>query len=731
MAHTSLNQLLFAKVLLPLGLPAPYDYQVPSHMSLTPGDLVWVPLGGKVKVGVVWSVAAATDVPNAKLKQVIEKIPGYRLPESTLSFVQWVSKYTLSPMGAVLKMAISVPSVFESEKTKNLYALASDVDIQGISLTSARQKVIDFLHNHPLSSAFEIIEHTKVTPSVLKGLIKLGLVQERQEIYAETLQNFDVLPGPALSGEQEKAAQGLRQAVDNHTYQTIVLDGITGSGKTEVYFEAIAEALKKGQQSLVLLPEIALSTQWFQRFESRFGFPPVVWHSDLTPAQRRDNWRAVLRGQAKVIVGARSGLFLPFPNLGLIVVDEEHETTFKQESGVLYQARDMAVVRGYITSCPVILSSATPSLETIQNIKEERYEHFQLTSRYGRAQLPEIAAIDMRRVDRKSAKSWISDPLKKEIQLATEKGEQVLLFLNRRGYAPLTLCQACGERLMCPTCASWLVHHKKNDRLFCHHCGFNRSFPEACDHCGEEDTFVACGPGVERIAEEVRILFPHLRVAIMTSDTMDSPKETIKLLDDILHLRVDVIVGTQVMAKGYHFPKLTLVGVIDADLGLLGGDLRASEKTYQLLHQVAGRAGRSEFPGKVFLQTYAPEHPVLQAILEQDREAFLALESESRERHQMPPFGRLAAIIIASTSPEEAEKISKQLARKMPVLPEVEILGPAPAPLALLKGRYRWRFLIKYPKNMAIQSTLKKWVDQIPLPSTTKVQIDIDPYHFL
>ena len=494
--------------------------------------------------------------------------------------------------------------------------------------------------------------------------------------------------------------------------------------------EAIASCIKRGKQALILLPEIALTAQWLERFTERFGAPPGQWHSELTGLERRLTWRAVLRGDAKVVVGARSALFLPFRDLGLIIVDEEHEQAFKQEDGVVYQARDMAVVRGHLAQIPVILSSATPSLETMHNVETGRYRFLHLPDRHGLAQLPEVRLIDLRR-EPPPRQSWLSPPLREAVRATLERKEQALLFLNRRGYAPLTLCRSCGHRLQCPNCSAWLVEHRYLGRLQCHHCGFESPPPAKCPACGAEGSMAACGPGVERVAEEAAALFPEASRLILTSDTASGPAKTAELLRMIANREVDLVIGTQIIAKGHHFPNLTLVGVIDADLGLSGGDLRAAERTFQLLHQVAGRAGRADLAGLVLIQTYDPSRPVMQALKAADRDRFYALEAEERRIAGMPPFGRLAAVIISGGDPNEVERFGQHLARTAPHQDGVHVLGPAPAPLALLRGRHRRRFLVKARRDVALQPVLRHWLGGVKTRGDLTLEIDIDPYSFM
>jgi primosomal protein N' (replication factor Y) len=537
-------------------------------------------------------------------------------------------------------------------------------------------------------------------------------------------------PGPTLSAAQELAADDLVTKVLGGGFGVTFLDGVTGSGKTEVYFAAIAAALERGRQVLVLLPEIALSAQWLERFARRFGTMPPQWHSELGMAERRATWRGVAEGEVPLVVGARSALFLPFHELGLIIVDEEHDPSFKQEDGVIYQARDMAVVRASLAKIPIVLVSATPSLETHENVAAGRYERLHLPARHGSARLPEIRLIDQRRTPLEP-RSFLAPPLVEALAATLAAGEQAMLFLNRRGYAPLTLCRACGHRLKCPNCTAWLVEHRFHHRLQCHHCGHAEALPPLCAHCGAAASFVACGPGVERLAEEMTRRFPAARLAVMASDLLAGPRAAGAILGAVERHEIDVLIGTQLVAKGHHFPLLTLVGVVDADLGLEGGDLRAAERCFQLLHQVAGRAGREAQPGLVMLQTWHPENPVMRALVTDDRDRFLALEAAGREAQGWPPFGRLAALILSAPDEESADFTARAYARTAPHLPGVEVLGPAPAPLAVLRGRHRRRFLVKARRGVKIQAVMKEWLARVRLPSSVRAQVDIDPYSFL
>jgi primosomal protein N' (replication factor Y) len=710
-------------VLLPLPLIGAYDYLVPEGMDVAAGDFVEVPLGTRSVLGVVWG-EAKDDVPRNKLKQIEARIEMAPLPEISRRFIDWVATYCLSAPGAVLKMAMSVNDAFKPERSLKAYAVGDPGSGQ---VTAARQRVLNALSDVPSMLPGELARTAGVTGGVLAKMAELGQLRVVAQPLAKPFGQADAdMPGPQLSPAQGAAADDLIQA---HAGVTL-LDGVTGSGKTEVYFEAIAACLKRGKQALILLPEIALTTQWLERFTERFGAPPGQWHSELTGLERRLTWRAVLRGDAKVVVGARSALFLPFRDLGLIIVDEEHEQAFKQEDGVVYQARDMAVVRGHLAQIPVILTSATPSLETMHNVETGRYRFLHLPDRHGVAQLPEVRLVDLRR-EPPPRQSWLSPPLREAVKATLERKEQALLFLNRRGYAPLTLCRACGHRLQCPNCSAWLVEHRYLGRLQCHHCGYEAPPPAKCPACQAEGSMAACGPGVERVAEEAAALFPDAARLILTSDTASGPAKTAELLRMIADREVDLVIGTQIIAKGHHFPNLTLVGVVDADLGLSGGDLRASERTFQLLHQVSGRAGRADLAGLVLIQTYDPSRPVMQALKAGDRDRFYALESEERRNAGMPPFGRLAAVILSGGDPDEVDRLGQHLARTAPHQDGIHVLGPAPAPLALLRGRHRRRFLVKARRDVSLQPVLRQWLGGVKTRGDLMLDVDIDPYSFM
>jgi primosomal protein N' (replication factor Y) len=726
------------RVLLPLPLAGAYDYRVPAGMEPPPpGSFVQVPLGGREMIGVVWDGEADPELPERKLRDITHLLDVPAMTASLRKFVDWVAAYTVSPPGAVLRMAMSSPSALEPPMAKAGWRASAAGRValaRGTGLTGARSRVLETLEGELDGEphlAATIAQRAGVSSGVLRGMADAGLLEPALIERAVDFPRPDLKRGgPLLGEEQQVAGRALREAVVAKRFGVTLLSGVTGSGKTEVYLEAVAECLAQGRQALVLLPEIALSAQWLERFEARFGCPPALWHSELGSKRRRDTWRALAEGRVQALVGARSALFLPFPDLGLIVVDEEHETAFKQEDGVVYHARDMAVVRARLNEATCVLVSATPSLETLTNAETGRYAALDLPVRHGGATLPSVVAIDQR-VTPPERGRFLSPPLVQAVRDAIGRGEQAMLFLNRRGYAPLTLCRTCGHRMRCPNCTAWLVEHRIQKRLQCHHCGHAEPIPPACPECGAEGSLTPLGPGVERVQEEAAELFPDARRLVMASDTLPGPAAAAEAARAIQAREVDLIIGTQIVAKGWHFPHLTVVGVVDADLGLAGGDLRAAERTVQLLHQVAGRAGRAEAPGQVLLQSWNPDHPVMQALISGDLDSFMAAEADQRRPGHWPPFGRLAALIVSAEDEREADAIARDLGIEAPGGDGVEVLGPAPAPLSMLRGRHRRRLLIKVRRDVPVQPILREWLSRVRVPASVKVQVDVDPVSFL
>lgn len=718
-----------AQVLVPFPLSKAYDYLLPEGVSAAPGDYVRVTLGRRETVGVVWSLDADETVDAAKLKYVQQKFDMPPLPAQHRQFLDWVARYTMSDMGSVLKMTLSAPEALEPPAAAVAYTLPKILSGDQ-KISASRSKVLALLKDGIPRRAADITREIGAGAATVRAMAEAGQLRT-VEITAPPPGVIEEIPAPSLSfsADQVAAAEALRAFAGKGEYSATLLDGVTGSGKTEVYFEAVAEALRRGTQVLILLPEISLSAQFLERFERRFGMAPALWHSEVPPAQRRAAWAGVAAGKTRVVVGARSALFLPYANLGLIVIDEEHEASYKQEEGVLYHARDMAIVRARTGNFPVVLVSATPSLETMVNVKQGKYNYLRLPERHAGAKLPDMHVVDLRKTPPERQR-FIAPPLLDALRENFTAGEQSLLFLNRRGYAPLTLCRTCGHRFQCPSCAAWLVEHRRRGQLQCHHCGYAQHLPKQCPGCGGEDGYAACGPGVERIQEEVQAALPEARTLILASDVTASPNMIQNAIGMIEARKVDIIIGTQIIAKGHHFPALTLVGVIDADLGLRGGDLRAGERTFQLLHQVSGRAGRGEKPGRVYIQTYMPEQGVLRALAANDRDAFLDVESREREKALMPPFGRLAALIVSGPDEGQLDRFCRVLAQKAPRYDDIRVLGPAPAPLAFLRGKHRRRFLIKAEKNIALQKYLDAWLAAEKVPSALQLKIDIDPQSF-
>ncbi len=720
-------------VLLPVALDQSYDYLLPVDIQAPPGAFVLVPFGPQTRIGVVWDAPfgdPGKPVPDKKLKTVIACLADVpALPAISLRFAEWVARYTLSPLGMVVRMMMGSSAVFEPVKPRFGVRLNEDA-AEPPRMTPARKRALEVAGDGLIRAKNAIAAEAQCSTGVIDGLVEAGTLVEvaipERRLPVPSASHTEV----EFGDHQARAVHAMRSAADG-AFSVTLLDGVTGSGKTEVYFEAVARTLEKGAQALIMLPEIALTSQFMDRFTARFGCAPVEWHSALSSPERARAWRAAATGEARVVVGARSALFLPYKELGLIVVDEEHDGGFKQEDRVHYQARDMAVVRANVGRFPIVLSSATPSIESHVNARTGRYRSVALPGRYSGAELPDVVTIDMRKEPPERGR-WLAPTLVAAVTETLANKQQALLFLNRRGYAPLTLCRSCGHRFDCPQCTAWLVEHRYRNRLNCHHCGFALPLPEKCPSCGDLDSLVACGPGIERIAEEVGERFPEARLALLSSDLVPSLIEMREIIKTIETGEAEIIIGTQMVAKGHHFPQLATVGIVDGDLGLGTADPRAAERTFQLLHQVTGRAGRVLTSGRGFVQTYMPEHPVMQAIITGDRDAFLENEIRQRQAGLLPPYGRLAALIISARDKELAELFARDVARHAPPAQRIEVLGPAEAPLAIIRGRYRWRLLVKAPRELDIQAYLRAWLDTLPKPpSDLRLTIDIDPYNFL
>ena len=698
------------------------------------GQLVVVPLGPRRVLGVVWGKGTG-DFDAAKLRPVARLVDAAPFGEGMLEFIGRAADYTLTPLPVMLRMTLRAPDLDQPPAARRVVHRVGPAPDR---MTEARAAVLWVIDEHGGAgfAPSELAQLAGVGTSVIKGLVGTGTLVETEAPKDAPYPRLDPsLPGKPLAPDQAVAAEALRTGLRGGGYATTLLRGVTGSGKTEVYLEAVAETLRMGRQALVLLPEIALSAEFIDRVEARFGARPGEWHSGITRTERRRLWHMAGRGEVGLVVGARSALFLPFRDLGLIVVDEEHDSSYKQDETVHYSARDMAVLRASIEGAQVVLASATPSVETWVNAATGKYRRVDLRARYGEAELPDMAAIDLRKEEMPSGR-WISPTLGRAVEERLERGEQSLLFLNRRGYAPVTTCRACGHQIGCDDCDARMVEHRFQRRLICHQCGASKPIPVACPACGVEGKLAAIGPGVERLGEEVAERFPGKRAVVLSSDLYTSARALKETIANIAAGDADIIIGTQIVAKGHNFPALTLVGVIDADLGLQGADLRAAERSFQLMRQVAGRAGRQagDRPGVALLQTHQPEHPVIRAILSGDDEAFWNAEAESRHAARMPPFSRLAGIILSHPDQPVVEAYAQELARRAGPLDEIgaELFGPAPAPIARVRARYRVRMLVRAPRQAPLQSAIAAWLAKAPkAPTNLRLAVDIDPQSFL
>lgn len=724
----------FAEIILPLPFDQTFSYHIPQGLVIEDGSIVRISFRNRSYYGVVERVWDSDDTPSYKTQPILEKADIDPIHPNIMKFLKWMSHYTVTPLGNILKLLLCSKEAFTPQPPEIMYRL--DTIPSNLRMTESRKRLLDVMKSNEAYTKAELVDKAHISLSVINGLINLNIftVEQRNKIPVTDKIDETIYNKPTLSEQQQKAADLLVRNVMNNCFSVTLLDGVTGSGKTETYCEAIEKILLETEgQVLVLLPEIALTSQVLTRFETRFGFKPAIWHSNQTKGKRATIWQNISNGTTRLVIGARSALFLPFRTLKLIIVDEEHESSYKQEEGVIYHARDMAVARGYHEGISVILASATPSLETMHNVITGKYQTISLPSRYGAAVFPTVIPIDMRNESLESDK-WVSPTLRSKIIENYQSAKQSMLYINRRGYAPLTICRECGTKIECPNCSGWLsVHQRHKDyRLLCHHCGYMEDFPEKCSNCGAgQESIIAYGPGVEKIAEELQELLPEANIAVMTSDRVGTGDILHQTIEAITNGEIDIIVGTQMITKGYHFPKLSLVGVLDSEIGVAGGDLRGAEKTYQLLHQVAGRAGREKDKGYVYIQSYAPDSDLIDALVHNDRNRFTEQELCIREDNEMPPFSRLASIIISSENENEAKHFAYHV-RAIGNLDEfADVLGPAPAAIYKLRTRFRYRILIKTPKSLDLSKIMASWIKLIEVPASIKLKVDIDPYHFL
>lgn len=717
-------------VLLPLAVAGAYSYRVPEGLEVAVGDIVVVPLGPRLMLGCVWPREdGAPKVDPARLKEIVRRYEVAPLRADLLGLIKWIAGYTVTPPGMVLRLALRHDENPHVPRERTGVRLGEK---RPQRMTAARARVIEALADGLIRAKAEAAREAGVSTGVIDGLVDDGVLEVLPIAPEPAAERPDPEHArPDLSPAQAEAASELVDSVEKHAFRVHLLDGVTGSGKTETYFEAVAANIRAGRQTLILLPEIALTQAFLDRFAKRFGVRPAQWHSAVGSQRRARIFEGVAKGEVPVVAGARSALFLPFADLGLIILDEEHDPAYKQEDGVRYHARDMAVVRANLCRIPIVLASATPSVETEVNARRGRYHRLHLPERFSGTRVPRLEPIDLRREGPAKGR-WIAPRLAAEVERTVQGGGQALLFLNRRGYAPLTLCRACGHRMKCPNCSSWLVEHRFRRRLECHQCGHAAPIPPECPSCHEPGSLVPCGPGVERLQEEVAALMPDARTQVLSSDLTGGVERMRAELDAVARGEVDIVIGTQLVAKGHNFPGLALVGVVDADVGLGYGDPRAAERTFQLLHQVAGRAGRANVEGRAMLQTYMPEHPVMQALIAGDRDAFYDREIEAREGAQLPPFGRFAALIVSATDAHAVQAHARALAGAAPSDPQVRVLGPAEAPLALVRGRHRWRLLARGPRGLDLSAYVRDWMARAPkLTGSLRVEIDIDPQSFL
>ncbi|WP_341753263.1 primosomal protein N' [Candidatus Tisiphia endosymbiont of Dioctria rufipes] len=643
----------------------------------------------------------------------------------------------LLPLANLFPLDYSIPNELElaigdlvivpfrnKELTGIVWQLDIEVSEKYNKIKSVKQKVpLEFKLNQEILSLIKWAANYYMVElgSIAKLVLPIDIAEQPIKIKHQELNKYFTLP--PLSIDQQKALSLLSQSD-----KPSIIKGVTGSGKTEIYFHLLAEYLRKGKQILIMLPEIALSQQIINRFIERFGFNPIIWNSAVTKAQKKMILRGLLNNEIKVIIGARSSLFLPYPSLGLIIIDEEHDSSYKQDDGILYNARDVAILRGSLSATKVVLCSATPSIETIYNVNTDKYQLIELSSRYQDATLPEIQIIDMKK-ENLPKNSYLSTKLIESIREKLASKEQVLLFLNRRGYAPLMLCKLCGYRFTCNSCSAWLVVHKSSKKLECHHCGYQSRIHIVCPDCLEKDSLTICGPGIERIEEETRSIFPDSKISVISKDHSQKSKDIQELLYKMEHLEIDILIGTQMITKGYHFPNLTLVGVIDADLGTVNsGDLRSSERNYQLLHQVGGRAGREDKKGVVLMQSYYPDNAIF-SYIKNGGDQFLQYELKTRQAENMPPFTKMASIILSGKSEHKVFEISRNLVAIAPKS-SARILGPSSALMSKLAGKFRYRILIIVDRKFNLQKFLQIWLSLIKIPSFCHLKIDIDPKSF-
>ena len=720
-----MNKLKFLSVLLPINIDRPFTYS--SEEKLDIGTIVKVSFGKRELYGVVWEADKIEKKPdNIKIKSIIEVVgegKDYILPKDMVYFIKWISDYYLMPLGLVLKA--SLKQQFFQKKSRASYVLKINPKHQA-KITEKQKIVLEAFKQNKIIDKRSLITKTGISNSIISRMIKNEILIEEEAHENITKINLDTKI--ELNSDQLKASRVLVKSTKNN--EVVLLDGITGSGKTEVYLSAVNEILHQGDQVLILLPEITLTHDFVHNLKKRYKYQIAEWNSSLTENQRRNIWFGVLNKEIKLIIGARSSLFLPFKKLGLIIVDEEHDQSYKQEDGIIYNARDMAILKSKQLNIACILSTATPSVESYDNVLQNKFQRTSLKNRFHGTQLPSIKFIDMRKAD-KIKESFLPVELVEDIKANYERGEQSLLFLNRRGYSPLSICSKCGVRVDCPNCDTWLVLHKNNSQYICHKCGHTEDTNKECKSCHSQNTIVPSGRGIERVDEEIARIFPEIKRMIFSSDYLNNPTDILSALEKIKNNEIGLIIGTQLVSKGYNFPNLTYVGVLDGDFGLELSDIRSAERTYQILNQVAGRAGRMKGDSVVKILTHMPEHPIIQSITNNQKEDFYNTELAIRKSAGMPPFSRLASIIISSSDKVLLLDYVRRLDKLKNTPKNIDVFGPIEAPLSKLRKKYRMRFLIRSPKNSHIQFYIERWLKTLKINPKIRVVVDVDPYNFL
>jgi primosomal protein N' (replication factor Y) len=690
------------------------------------GDVVSIQFGKIATFGVVVEILEVPEKTEFTLKEVNFVLLRGVFNSKLIKLVETASKYNTGSVGMFLRLCFPF-SKFRIPEIKEEVEFEIYLSKEACE-NSLKSKLWKDLWGVLKDGAKIALNSIRIPPSELAKITNKELVQF-SKLEEKKIMNANLA---TLSTPQKEAFKIIESFLESG-FKSFLLNGETGSGKTEVYFHLIYEVIKNGGQVLLTLPEIALSSAILSRFKERFGFDAILWHSSVSEKKRILNFMQIINGEARVIIGTRSAIFLPFKNLKLIIVDEEHDGSYKQEETVIYNGRDMAVMRGFIFNIPIILGSATPSIETYNNTQNGKYLEVKLENRFFVSQMPTITVVDMKQ-EKMPKNQFISTTLKTKMMEVINSGGQVMFFLNRRGYAPIVLCSCCGERVKCKFCDVHLTEHRIEGKLKCHHCGYTREKPQVCEACCVEDAMKVMGAGVERIQEELCQILPKNQVVLLTSDTLSSQVKTREVINKIESGEAKVIVGTQVVSKGYHFPNLRFVGVLDADFGLNIEDFRAFEKTFQLLYQVAGRTGREKADGEVYIQTFDPKNKVLFSIVNYDKSGFYSLELEARRKFKLPPFSKQIAFVIFGDEKQEtldfAKKLTIELEREFKGLEGFSLFGPSVPIISFLRNRYRFRILILSVKYFQIQEKILKVLDACKPPKSVNIKIDVDPISF-